>query len=58
MFIVPIILLIALLIIVISGNSMKKKGAMTESTYQNLVSVSSIAVTIAALVVMYLRIRG
>lgn len=58
MFIVPIILLAALLIIVISGNTMKKKGAMTESAYQNLVSVSSITVTIVALVVMYLRIRG
>lgn len=58
MFIVPIILLAALLVIVISGNSMKKKGSMSESTYQNLVSVSSLIVTLAALVVMYLRMGG
>jgi NADH:ubiquinone oxidoreductase subunit K len=58
MLIVPIVLLAVLLIIVISGNSMKKKGAMTESTYQTLVSAASIAVTLAALVVMYLRMRG
>jgi len=58
MFIVPIILLAVLLVVVISGNSMKKKGSMSESTYQALVSVSSVVVTIAALVVMYLNIKG
>ena len=58
MFLVPVGLLAVLLIIVISGNSMKKKGSMSESAYQSLVSVSSIVVTIAALVVMYMRIRG
>ena len=58
MFIVPIVLLAALLVVVIAGNSMKKKGAMTESTYQSLVSVSSIVVTLAALAVMYMRMRG
>lgn len=58
MFIVPIVLLIALVVIVISGNSMKKKGSMSESAYQNLVSISSIVVTIAALVIVYMRMRG
>jgi len=58
MFIVPIVLLAVLLVIVISANSMKKKGTMTESAYQTLVSVCSIIVTIAALFVMFVRMRG
>lgn len=56
--IVPIILLAVLLVVVMSANSMKKKGMMTESAYQTLVSVSSIIVTIGALVVLFIRIRG
>ena len=58
MFLVPIVLLVVLLVIVLSANSMKKKGSMTESAYQTLVSVCSVAVTIAALVVLFLRIKG
>jgi Na+/H+-dicarboxylate symporter len=58
MYIVPIVLLAVLLVVVISANSMKKKGTMTEQTHQALVSVSSIIVTIAALVVLFLRVRG
>ena len=58
MYIVPIVLLIALVTIVISANSMKKKGTLTESAYQTLVSVSSVIVTIAALVILYLRLKG
>jgi Na+/H+-dicarboxylate symporter len=58
MFIVPIILLAVLLVVVISANSMKKKGTMTEQAYQTLVSASSIVVTIAALAVLFLRMRG
>lgn len=58
MFIVPIILLVVLLAIVLSANSMKKKGTMTESAYQMLVSVCSIIVTIAALVFLFVRVRG
>jgi hypothetical protein len=58
MFIVPIVLLLALIVVVISGNSMKKKGSMSENAYQNMVSVSSIIVTIAALAIVYLRMRG
>ena len=58
MFIVPVVLLAALLVVVIGANSMKKKGTLTESGYQTLISVTSIIVTIAALVVMFVRIRG
>ncbi|MEK7403430.1 MAG: hypothetical protein AABZ80_13830 [Gemmatimonadota bacterium] len=58
MFIVPIILLAALLVVVFAGNSMKKKGSMSEAAYQNLVSASSVIVTLVALAVMYMRIRG
>ena len=58
MYIVPIVLLVVLVTIVVSANAMKKKGSMPESTYQTLVSVSSIVVTIAALVVLYLRLKG
>lgn len=58
MFIVPVILLVVLIIVVISANSMKKKGSMTESAYGNLVSILSVVVTIAALVVLFMRLRG
>jgi hypothetical protein len=57
MFIVPILLLAVLLVVVISANSMKKKGTMTEQAYQTLVSVSSIVVTIAAVAVLVMRLR-
>ena len=56
MFLIPIILLAVLLGIVIGGNSMKKKGSLSESTYQNLVSASSVVVTVAALAVLYLQL--
>jgi hypothetical protein len=58
MFIVPIILLAALFVVMWAANSMKKKGSMTESSYQTLISVCSIIVTIAALTVMFARMRG
>jgi hypothetical protein len=58
MYIVPVALLAVLLIVVASANSMKKKGAMTESAYQTLVSVLSVVVTVAALAVLFMRIRG
>jgi len=58
MFIVPVILLAVLLGVVIGANSMKKKGTMTESAYQTLISVCSIIVTIAALSVLFVRMRG
>lgn len=58
MFLVPIVLLAVLAVVVVGANSMRKNGTMTESSYQTLVSVSSIIVTIAALTVMFLRLRG
>lgn len=58
MFIAPVILLLALIVVVISGNSMKKKGTLSESAYQSLISVASLIVTIAALAIVYLRLRG
>ncbi|HEX7939581.1 MAG TPA: hypothetical protein VF483_11390 [Gemmatimonadaceae bacterium] len=58
MFIAPVILLLALVVVVISGNSMKKKGSMSESAYQSLISITSLIVTIAALAIVYLRLRG
>ena len=58
MYIVPVILLIVLIVVVVSANSMRKKGSMTESAYQNLVSILSILVTVAALAVVFMRLRG
>jgi hypothetical protein len=57
MLLIPIILLVVLLGVVFYAGSRKKQGTMSESAYQTLVSVSSILVTVAALVVMFLRIR-
>lgn len=58
MYLVPVVLLVVLIVVVISANSMKKKGSMTESAYGNLVSILSIVVTVAALVVLFMRLRG
>ena len=51
-------LLVALVAIVIFANGQKKKGAMSESAHQTLVSVCAIVVTLAAVTVLILRIRG
>ena len=58
MFLVPVFLLAALVVVVAGANSAKKKGPLTASAYQTLVSVSSIVVSIAALTVMFVRLRG
>ena len=58
MYILPLLLLGVLVVIVVSANSMKKKGSISDSAYQTLVSVCSIAVTVAALILLFLRIRG
>lgn len=58
MLIVPISLLGVLVLVVFIANSQKKKGAMSEATYNTLVSVASIIVTIAALIFLFLRLRG
>lgn len=57
MLIVAISLLAFLIAVVLIANSQKKKGAMSESTYQTVVSVCSIVVTVAALVVLFMRMR-
>jgi hypothetical protein len=58
MYILPIILLGVLLVIVFGANAMKKKGQLSESGYQNVLSISSIIVTIGAVLLLYMRIRG
>ena len=54
---IPIVLFVILVVVVVGANSMRKKGSMTEGAYSNLVSLVSAIVTIAALVVLYLRLR-
>jgi Na+-driven multidrug efflux pump len=58
----PLVFLIALLVgliaVVVFANGQKKKGAMSDSTHQMLVSACSIVVTLAAVTVLILRIRG
>jgi uncharacterized membrane protein len=53
-----IALLVALVAVVLFANSQRKKGAMSDSAHQTLVSVCSIVVTIAALVVLFVRLQG
>ena len=53
-----IALLVALVAVVVVANGQKKKGAMSESAHQTLVSACSIIVTLAAVTVLILRIRG
>ena len=57
MYILPIMLLGAF-VIVFGANSMKKKGQLSESGYQNVLSISSIIVTIGAVLLLYMRLRG
>lgn len=58
MVLIPIALLALLLVVVLAAGSMKKKGAMTESTYATLVGAASVVVTIAALAVLFIRLRA
>jgi hypothetical protein len=53
-----IALLVALVAVVLFANSQRKKGAISDAAHQTLVSVCSIVVTIAALVVLIVRLRG
>lgn len=55
---VPILLLVVLLAVVFWANSQKKQGKMTESSYQTIISVASIIVTVAALAALFVRMRG
>ena len=53
-----IALLVGLVAVVLFANSRKKSGAMSEAAHQNLISICSILVTIAALGVLVMRLRG
>jgi len=55
---IPIILFVVLMVVVVGANASRKKGAMTEAAYSNLVSAVSVVVTVVALVVLYRRLRG
>lgn len=58
MYLIPIVLLVVLIVVVASANSMRKKGSMSDSAYSTLVSTLSILVTVAALVLLFMRLRG
>lgn len=58
MLILPIALLAALLIVVAVARSRKKQGTMTEASYRTLVSASAAVVTVGALIVLFMRMRG
>jgi uncharacterized membrane protein len=53
-----IALLAGLIAVVVYANSRRKKGAMSDSAHQTLISASAIVVTLAALVVLVMRLRG
>lgn len=54
---IPILLLVVLIAVVASAHAMRKKGTMTEAAYSKLVSGASVVVTVAALAVLYMRLR-
>ena len=58
MLLLLIAMLAALVVVVVVASGQRKKGALTDSAYQTLISVSSIVVTLVALGVLYLRLRG
>ena len=53
-----IALLVLLVAVVVYANGQRKKGAMSDSTHQTLVSGVSILVTIVSLVVLVMRLRA
>jgi hypothetical protein len=55
---VLIALLVLLVAVVVYANGQKKKGAMSDSTHQTLVSGVSIVVTIVSLIVLVMRLRA
>jgi hypothetical protein len=54
---IPILLLVVLIVAVASAHSMRKKGTMSEATYSKVVSGVSVIVTVAALAILYIRLR-
>ena len=55
---IPIILFVVLVVVVVGAKASRKKGSMTEAAYSNLVSSVSVVITIVALVVLYMRLKG
>lgn len=55
---IPLLLLAALVAVVASAHSRRKKGTLSEAAYSRLVSGVSIVVTLAALAVLFLRLQG
>jgi heme/copper-type cytochrome/quinol oxidase subunit 2 len=55
---IPLVLFVILVAVVVGANASRKKGSMTEAAYSNLVSAVSVVVTIVALVVLYMRLKG
>ena len=55
---VLIALLVVLVAVVLFANAQKKKGVMSESAHQTFVSAAAILVTITALAVLVMRLRG
>lgn len=54
---IPILLLVALVAIVATAHSRRKNGTLSQAGYSKLVSGVSIAVTVAALAVLFLRLQ-
>ena len=54
---IPILLFVVLVAVVVVAHSRRKSGRMTDAAYANVVSSASIIVTIAALAVLFLRLR-
>lgn len=55
---IPILLLVVLAAVVMTAHSRRKQGTMTEAAYSRVVSAASIAVTVAALAMLYFRLRN
>jgi hypothetical protein len=55
---IPIILFVVLVAVVIVANSRRKSGQMSDAAYSRVVSGASVAVTIAALAVLFMRLKG
>lgn len=54
---IPILLLVALVAVVASAHTRRKKGTLSEAAYARLVSGASIVITIAALAVLLFRLQ-
>ena len=55
---IPIILLVVLIAVVVVAHARRKSGQMSDAAYSNVVSGVSVLVTIAALALLFLRLKG